>query len=467
VNISAPVGWKLTTLGNEFRWSSGGTPKSTNGAFYDGGIPWAVIGDLTDGVVESTARTISEMGVTNSAAKWVEAGSVLVAMYGSIGKLGITSSRLTTNQAIAFTKPECCSAKYLFWYLSYARPELIRRGKGGTQSNISQTVLKSFPFLLPPVADQDRLVMEIEKQVTRLEVAVAALRRVEVNLKRYRASVLKAACEGSLVSTEAELAKTQDREKYESGDVLLARILTERRKSWRGRGIYKEPASADAAKLTPLPAGWAWATTQQLVLATRPCAYGVLQPGKDTPNGVPLVRVGDISNGKVELSGMKRIAGLIAARYPRTTLRGGELAITLVGTIGRTAIVPDSLAGGNTARAVGIVPLTKEVNAHWVEVWFRSPAKMAEMDSKSHEVARKTLNLEDVRAASVALPPLAEQARIVAEVERRLSIVEKVEALVSANLQRTARLRQSILQKAFSGRLGHGGRVDGVADNTK
>ena len=66
-------------------------------------------------------------------------------------------------------------------------------------------------------------------------------------------------------------------------------------------------------------------------------------------------------------------------------------------------IVPASLAGANTARAVGIAPLTKLTNAHWVEIWFRNPRKIAEMLSKAHEVARKTLNLEDVRVATVAL----------------------------------------------------------------
>ena len=240
---------------------------------------------------------------------------------------------------------------------------------------------------------------------------------------------------------------------YETGEQLLQRILTERRQNWQGRGQYKEPAAPDTTKLPPLPEGWTWANAQQLNHSNRPCAYGVLQPGDDIPDGVPFVRVGDINNGKVALSDLKRISPAIANQYPRTKLHGGELAITLVGAIGRTAIIPESLAGGNTARAVGIIPLTKETNAHWIEIWFRNPAKTAEMDSKSHEVARKTLNLEDVRVASVALPPLAEQTRIVAEVERRLSVVEELEAVVSANLQRATRLRQSILQRAFTGKL--------------
>lgn len=83
----------------------------------------------------------------------------------------------------------------------------------------------------------------------------------------------------------------------------------------------------------------------------------------------------------------------------------------------------------------------------------RKPVGVVEMTCQSHEVARKTLNLEDARAASVALPPLAEQTRIVAEVERRLSVVEELEAVVTTNHQRAIRLQQAVLQKAFSGEL--------------
>ena len=88
---------------------------------------------------------------------------------------------------------------------------------------------------------------EIEKQFTRLEAGVAGLRRVQANLKRYRAAVLKAACEGKLVPTEAELARQEGRT-YETGAQLLERILTERRQKWNGKGKYKEPASTGYSK---------------------------------------------------------------------------------------------------------------------------------------------------------------------------------------------------------------------------
>lgn len=145
-----PTGWRLTTLGECFKWSSGGTPRRTEPSYFGGDIPWAVIGDLNDGVIAETQSSITEAGLHNSSAKWVEPGSVLVAMYGSIGKLAIAGRRLTTNQAIAFTKPDPVDPKYLYYYLRSQRPSLARLGKGATQLNISQTVLKKFPFVLAP-----------------------------------------------------------------------------------------------------------------------------------------------------------------------------------------------------------------------------------------------------------------------------------------------------------------------------
>ena len=113
----------------------------------------------------------------------------------------------------------------------------------------------------------NEIVAEIEKQFTRLEAGVAGLRRVQANLKRYRAAVLKAACEGKLVPTEAELARQEGRS-YETGAQLLERILTERRQKWNGKGKYKEPAKPDMANLPPLPEGWTWASLGKSLIFT-------------------------------------------------------------------------------------------------------------------------------------------------------------------------------------------------------
>ena len=137
-------------------------------------------------------------------------------------------------------------------------------GGGGTTFKEHRNVLPRGLFLcLPPLAEQRRIVAEIETQFTRLDASVAALRRAQANLKRYRASVLKDACEGRLVPTEAELASSEGRE-YEPADVLLERILAERRARWESqekrRGKYKEPSAPDTSTLPELPEGWVWAT---------------------------------------------------------------------------------------------------------------------------------------------------------------------------------------------------------------
>src|SRR5205823_915167 len=112
--------------------------------------------------------------------------------------------------------------------------------------NVSK--FRLLPFPLAPLDEQERIVAEIEKQFTRLDAGVASLKREQAALKRYRASVLKAACEGHLVATEAELARKENRG-YETGEQLLQRILKERYGKWNRHGKYKEPVGLDAADL--------------------------------------------------------------------------------------------------------------------------------------------------------------------------------------------------------------------------
>jgi type I restriction enzyme S subunit len=400
------------------------------------------------------------------------AGDLLVGMDGDFNcSLWRGLSGLLNQRVCKLTPREEFYSKRL---LAFVLPGYLAAINAETSSitvkHLSSQTIRDIPLPLPPRAEQDRLAVFLEEKLTDLDAAVAALERVRANLKRYRASVLKSAVEGRLLPTEAELARKEGRD-FERASVLLERILAERHLRWeeselarmkaigktpndgRWKLKYKEPVAPDTATPPELPDGWCWASLDQLNSGSRSSAYGVLQPGSDLDEGVPLVRVGDIKDGLVETENLKRIDPTISATYRRTILQGGELLMSLVGSIGRTAVAPQALAGSNTARAVGVVPLERLVNAHWVETWFRNPDKIAEMTGKAHEVARKTLNLEDVRTALVALPPAAEQLRITAEVQLRESVAREVEHLIEANGIRCDRLRQAILKWAFEGKL--------------
>ena len=149
-----------SALGEVARWGSGGTPKAGDPRYYlNGKLPWAVIGDLTDGAVTRTTACITSAGLAESSAKMIPADSVLIAMYGSIGKLGLPAMPMATNQAIAYAVPlPGVERNFLFWYLRSQRSALIAAGRGGTQKNISQTILKSWPIYVPSVQAQYRLV---------------------------------------------------------------------------------------------------------------------------------------------------------------------------------------------------------------------------------------------------------------------------------------------------------------------
>jgi type I restriction enzyme S subunit len=336
----------------------------------------------------------------------------------------------------------------------------------GDRPRIAFQKLAKFPYLLAPESEQDRIVAKLQPLLSRIASGESAARRALVRLERYRAAVLHAAATGSLTRDWRKSNKPR-----ETGRQLLKQLLTERRACWeeselerlqstkhslrdeKWKNRYTEPVAPKTSDLRQAPATWAWASVEQLNPADRPCEYGVLQPGPHVPRGVLLVRVGDIHDGEVSLDRMKRIAPRIAAAYKRTTLQGGELLISLVGAIGRTAVAPKALAGANSARAVGVVPLSPKVNAAWVELWFRSPDKLNEMIGKAHEVARKTLNLEDVRSAAVPLPPIEEQAEIVREVRKRFAASDRLETTLHQQLARAQSTRQSLLDEAFSGRL--------------
>lgn len=160
-----PENWEWVRLTEVGSWGAGATPSRSHPEYYNGGIPWLKTGDLNDGVISSTSETISQAGADNSSVRFNQPGNILIAMYGAtIGKLGIAGISLTTNQA-------CCGCKtfdgiynwYLFYYLLAMRPLLIDQGSGGAQPNISKTKIEKFPFALPPLAEQKRIVAKINQ----------------------------------------------------------------------------------------------------------------------------------------------------------------------------------------------------------------------------------------------------------------------------------------------------------------
>ena len=329
---------------------------------------------------------------------------------------------------------------------------------GTTRPKLTQTALNIIPVPLPPLAEQRRIVAEIEAQFTRLDASVAALRRAQANLKRYRASVLKDACEGRLVPTEAEQARSEGRE-YEPAAVLLERILAERRARWESqekrRGKYKEPSDPDTSDLPEQPEGWAWATVEQTILGTP--QNGLYKHKSEYGDGIPILRIDDYQDFYLRERESLQCLRATPEELATYGLRQGQLVVNRVNSpshLGKCLVVPDSLLPAVFESNMMRLATSSVISVSYIAYYLRSFVGRARLTSNAKwAVNQASINQTDVCSTPVPLPPLAEQRRIVAEVERRLSVVQQAEVTVEASLARAERLRQSILKQAFSGRL--------------
>ena len=359
----------------------------------------------------------------------------------------------TVSSALSvFTpKPELLP-EYIFYSLAWNNDfatYLGERCTGTMYPTVSRDVVCSYQIPVSPLREQRRIVAEIEKQFTRLEAGVAALRRVQANLHRYRAAVLKAACEGRLVPTEAETRKT-----FETGAQLLQRILKQRREQWSGQGQYKQTTSPNTTGLPKLPEGWCWAGMRQV---------GEVQLGRQRApqhhsgdNMRPYLRVANVFEARIDTGDIMSM-NFTPVEFEKYCLRYGDILLNEGQTpelVGRPAMYRDEIPGCCYQKTLLRFRAYEGLLPHFALTVFRSYmhnrrfTRAASITTNiAHLTAEKFVEIE------FPLPPLAEQERIVAEVERRLSVVEELSALVTANLQRATRLRQAILQQAFEGKL--------------
>jgi type I restriction enzyme S subunit len=378
-------------------------------------------------------------------------------------------------QGVKLLKPlQCWNSKLFFYLLSTA--EIPSRG----YSRHFQ-FLRNLKFPLPPLTEQQRIVDEIEKQFSRLDAAVKMLQRVKRSLERLRTATLKAAVEGRLVPTEAELARSEGRD-YEPADVLLQRILRERRAKWEAEQVakmneqgktpkddkwkdkYPKPATPDVDSLNETPEGWGIANLEQITSSVRVIRYGILMPKENVTDGVLYVKVKDMKGDKIDLTSLHRTTPEIAAAYSGASLKAGDILLAIRGTYGRVAEVPPELEGGNITQDTARLAVSELINSRYIAFFLRSISSQNYFKRVARGVAVKGVNIADVRLTPIFIPPFAEQNRIVDEIERRISLLEELKTLVTKALRRASILRQKILRDAFTGKLISQGPIVESAD---
>ncbi len=472
---SIPVHWTWTTIGDVAQVVGGGTPSTSDPAnFVDGTIAWITPADLSgyrDKYISHGKRNLTQRGLDNSGARLLPKGAVLYSSRAPIGYVAIASNPVSTNQGFkSFVLQENLEPEFVYYYLQRAKPLVVGLASGTTFQEISGRNAAKIPLIVTPRAEQRQIVEAIESYFTRLDDAVASLERVQRNLKRYRASVLKAAVEGRLVPTEAELARAEGRT-YEPASALLERILAERRRRWeevelakmkaavkapkdnKWKAKYREPVAPDTSDLPDLPEGWCWSTAEALSDETRSITYGVVKLGSTTLGGVRTLRSSNIRNLYCDFGYVKPISKSISNSYQRTVLRGGEVLVTVRGTLGGVVAVPPRCVGFNISREVAMIALTEPLLAPLVATFIASDVLQKWILRRTRGIAYTGINIATLKRLPIPVPPLAEQSRIIEAVEHHLSIGTSIGRTTDASVRRSRSLRQSILKWAFEGRL--------------
>lgn len=189
--------------------------------------------------------------------------------------------------------------------------------------------------------------------------------------------------------------------------------------------------------LPRLPGGWSFASLESCAVPAS-ISYGVVQPGSPVSQGVPIIRVNNFKDMRLDLSDVMRVAPEVEAKYGRTRLSGGEVLLTLVGSVGQVAEVPKTCAGFNVARAVGVVRPANGIDAKWIAICLRSPLSQHLLGSRANTTVQTTINLKDVRALPIPIPPPAERQQIaefISALDDRIALLRETNATLEAIAQ--------------------------------
>lgn len=441
-----PQNWTEVTLGDIGAWGSGGTPLKRNSSYYENGtIPWLVIGDLNDGYITSAKTKISQEGLENSSAKLLPVDTLLIAMYGSIGKLGINKIECATNQAIAFCIPDnsITVLKYLFYSMMYEKFSLIGLGQGGAQQNISQGILKSHKILLSPLAEQKRIADKLDTLLARVEAARGRLDRIPIILKQFRQAVL-------MSGTNGKLTEAWRKENLENVDIdRVKQSVSEERGKRRFKEFGKIEQIYEDEIPFEIPPNWEWVRLGDISLKITDGAHNT---PKVQNEGYPFLMAKDLTGGDLDFSEGR----LISEKDHRELFNKcqpeiGDLLVVNIGA-GTGNNVSINVGFEFSFKNIAIIKRSKFVQPEYLK-WFFDSRKQVVFREQTRGGAQPFLSLTILNNLVFALPPIEEQEEIVRRVKILFSLADKLEARYKAARAQIDNLTPSLLSKAFRGEL--------------
>jgi type I restriction enzyme S subunit len=473
-----PAGWTEARLADtaQVRLGRQRSPAQASGPHMK---PYIRAGNITWGGLDLSNVKEMNFSPKEQEVYRLRAGDILLSEAsgspGEVGKPAIWNEALPEcyfQNTVIRVRPPPGLTKFLFFQLlrDVLAGRFIDHSKGVGINHLGSERLSELTIRIAPEPQRTQIVEHVETQLSRIEAGVQVLRSAAARLAAYRAAVLKAACHGRLVPTEATLARREGRD-YEPADRLLDHLFNERQALWevdqlarrkgspaedeRWKAKYERPKEPETCALAELPQGWCWTTVGSLISKIDAGASFKCDERPPMLGEVGVVKVSAVTWGhyqELESKTCTDPARIAPALYVEegNFLFSRANTIDLVGacviatSVTRKIMLSDKIL---RLRLLSIEP-------RWLLTALRSRFGRDEIErlATGNQESMRNIGQDRLRQVRVPLPPTAEQARIVSEVDRMMSLADDVERTIRAQLARAKQLRRAVLRDAFEGR---------------
>lgn len=412
---SLPEGWKVVKLSEICKAIlGGGTPSTSKPEYWDGPIPWISSADIYGLKDIQPRKSISEDAIKNSAASVLPKGGIIVVTRVGLGKIGIAPYDIAfsqDNQGLILNE-DVILQSYALICLSRAVQSFKHQSRGTTINGVTKKQLVELTIPLPPIDEQKEIVEKIEELLSELDKGIESLETAQQQLKVYRQAVLKSAFEGRLTN---EIVKDGE-----------------------------------------LPGGWELKPLANVVERVFDGPFGSSLKSDDyTDHGVRVIRLENIGvldfkdEFKTYVSNEKYLA------LAKHTVSAGDIIFSsfIIERI-RVAILPPHITCAiNKADCFCIRLGSDKIDKAFLAYFLATKNAYNQLIGEVHGATRPRVNTTQLKSCLIPTCSLDEQRSIVAEIESRLSVCDKMEETITTSLQQAQALRQSILKMAFEGRL--------------
>jgi type I restriction enzyme S subunit len=401
-----PTGWGMTSLGEVADYINGRAFKPTE--WVSSGTPIIRIQNLNDETAlynYSTQDFEDKYKVVN--------GDLLFAWSASLGAYIWKGKKAWLNQHIFKIMPKAFYDKsFLFYTLQKITAEIYAKTHGSGMVHVTKVKFVSTKIPLPPLPEQLLIVAKIEELFSSLDKGIENLKTAQRQLKVYRQAVLKWAFEGKLTNKDVK-----------DGE---------------------------------LPEEWVRVSLKELVDKISDGPFGSnLKTSDYVDNGVRVIRLENIGYMEFRNEFQSFVTKDKYETIKKHTVSKGDIIFSsFVSENIRAAILPDFIDRAiNTADCFLVRPSEDKVTKKYLLYYFSTKEMYQQLIGEIHGATRPRINTTQLKSCQIPLAPLNEQQAIVAEIESRLSVCDKIEETIEQSLKQSESLRQSILKKAFEGKL--------------